>query len=94
MFIIFVFTYSLYKPFKYIGISLIVSGTLFMIPYMVFGYLTKLINVDMFLISVIKNLAYQFFITSLMVLSVGIVFVVFYTLINSYLNKNVNKEVE
>lgn len=94
MFIIFVFTYSLYKPFKYIGISLIVSGTLFMIPYMVFGYLTKLINVDMFVISVIKNLAYQFFITSLMVLSVGIVFVVFYTLINSYLNKNVNKEVE
>lgn len=94
MFIIFVFTYSLYKPFKYIGISLIVSGTLFMIPYMAFGYLTKLINVDMFVISVIKNLAYQFFITSLMVLSVGIVFVVFYTLINSYLNKNVNKEVE
>ena len=94
MFIIFVFTYSLYKPFKYIGISLIVSGTLFMIPYMVFGYLTKLINVDMFVISVIKNLAYQFFIISLMVLSVGIVFVVFYTLINSYLNKNVNKEVE
>ena len=94
MFIIFVFTYSLYKPFKYIGISLIVSGTLFMIPYMVFGYLIKLINVDMFVISVIKNLAYQFFITSLMVLSVGIVFVVFYTLINSYLNKNVNKEVE
>ena len=87
MFIIFVFTYSLYKPFKYIGISLIVSGTLFMIPYMVFGYLTKLINVDMFVISVIKNLAYQFFITSLMVLSVGIVFVVFYTLINIYLNK-------
>ena len=94
MFIIFVFTYSLYKPFKYIGISLIVSGTLFMIPYMAFGYLTKLINVDMFVISVIKNLAYQFFITSLMVLSFGIVFVVFYTLINSYLNKNVNKEVE
>lgn len=94
MFIIFVFTYSLYKPFKYIGISLIVSGTLFMIPYMAFGYLTKLINVDMFVISVIKNLAYQFFITSLMVLSVGIVFVVFYTSINSYLNKNVNKEVE
>lgn len=94
MFIIFVFTYSLYKPFKCIGISLMVSGTLFMIPYMVFGYLTKLINVDMFVISAIKNLAYQFFITSLMVLSVGIVFVVFYTLINSYLNKNVNKEVE
>lgn len=94
MFIIFVFTYSLYKPFKYIGISLIVSGTLFMIPYMAFGYLTKLINADMFVTSVIKNLAYQFFITSLMVLSVGIVFVVFYTLINSYLNKNVNKEVE
>lgn len=94
MFIIFVFTYSLYKPFKYIGISLIVSGILFMIPYIIFGYLTKLINADMFVTSAIKNLAYQFFITSLMVLSVGIVFVVFYTLINSYINKNMNKEVE
>ena len=94
MFIIFVFTYSLYKPFKYIGISLIVSGALFMIPYIIFGYLTKLISADMFATSVIKNLAYQFFITSLMVLSVGIVFVLFYTLINSYINKNMNKEVE
>lgn len=91
MFLIFVFTYSLYKPFKYIGISLIVSGCLFMIPYTIFDFLINLINVDIFFIVVIKNFAFNFFITSLMIFCIGILFVVFYTIINNWLK---NKEVK
>lgn len=89
MFIIFIFTYSLYKPFKYAGISLIVSGIIWSLPYLLSNLYIKLISTDLFIISIIKNLLFNIFISSIIVLFVGILFVVIYALIN----KRVSKEV-
>lgn len=86
MFIIFVFTYSLYKPFVYIGISLIVSSLLFFIFRLHLRWDSS--NV------ILNNFFNQFFISSLMVLGVGIVFVIIYIIINNCVNKNMKKEVE
>ena len=87
MFIIFIFTYSLYKPFKYAGISLIVSGFIWCLPYLLSNLYIKLISTDLFIISIFKNLLFNIFISSIIVLFVGILFVVIYALINKRVSK-------
>lgn len=75
MFLIFIFTYSLYKPFVYIGISLIFSSLLFLI----FRLFLRWDYSDI----ILSNFLNQFLISSLMVLGVGIAFVIIYAIINN-----------
>lgn len=85
MFLIFILTYSLYKPFKYVGISLVVSSIITII-----GYLFKNnINIDKSIIFIINNLFNQILISSLTILIVGVLFIIIYIVINKVKTKEV-----
>lgn len=84
MFLIFIFTWSLYKPFKYVGISLIVPSILFIIVYF---FRTKIIgyfNLESFFNILINNMFYQIFVSALILFGFGMLFIILYSIINKF----------
>lgn len=89
MFLIFIFTYSLYKPFKYLGISLIFSSLIFIIFYL---FKNTIINYsEQSLSFIINNIFNQMLTSSLMILIVGLLSITIYLIINHFVKV---KEVE
>lgn len=84
MFLIFIFTWSLYKPFKYVGISLIVPSILFTILYIFRNKIIGYFNLESFFNILINNMFYQLFISSLILFGIGILFIILYLVINKF----------
>ena len=84
MFLIFIFTWSLYKPFKYVGISLIVPSILFTIVYIFRDKIIGYFNLESFFNILINNMFYQLFISSLILFGIGILFIILYLVINKF----------
>lgn len=84
MFLIFIFTWSLYKPFKYVGISLIVPSILFTILYIFRNKIIGYFNLESFFYILINNMFYQLFISSLILFGIGILFIILYLVINKF----------
>lgn len=89
MFLIFIFTYSLYKPFKYLGISLIFSSLIFIIFYL---FKNTIINYSGQSLSfIINNIFNQMLTSSLIILIAGFLSITIYLIINHFVKV---KEVE
>lgn len=86
MFIIFICTYSLYKPFKYVGISLIISSLFFMISYLFKSYIIKL-YITSSLEFIVNNLFKQLLISSFIIFIIGILLLTIYLIINKIKQK-------
>ena len=84
MFLIFIFTWSLYKPFKYVGISLIVPSILFTILYIFRNKIIGYFNLESFFNILINNMFYQLFVSSLILFGVGLLFIILYMVINKF----------
>lgn len=84
MFLIFIFTWSLYKPFRYVGMSLISPSILFIIMYIFRSKIIGYLNLESFLIILINNMFYQLFISSLILFGIGILFIILYLVINKF----------
>ncbi len=84
MFLIFIFTWSLYKPFKYVGISLIVPSILFTILYIFRDKIIGYFNLESFFNILINNMFYQLFVSSLILFGVGVLFIILYMVINKF----------
>lgn len=87
MFIIFILTYSLHKPFQYIGVTLITSSIITLIIYLFKNKINTYINQSLHFIT--NNIFHQLLLSSLTILLIGIILLLIYILINKSIKKEV-----
>ncbi len=78
MFLIFIFTWSLYMPFLYAGISFIIPAITIIITYLFKNIIINIINQEEFVNIILNQILNQLLITSIIVLLIGIIFIIFY----------------
>lgn len=87
MFLIFIFTWSLYYPFLYTGISFVATSLSLIGSYLFKNTIINALNMEEFINIILNQVFYQFLIYSLIMLLIGIIFITFYIITNKIKNK-------
>ena len=87
MFLIFIFTWSLHIPFLYAGISFVVPSIVLVIGSLFKNTIIKFFNLEEFINIVLNQVFNQLLISSLIMLSIGIIFIIIYIVIEKTKNK-------
>ena len=87
MFLIFIFTWSLHIPFLYAGISFVVPSIVLVIGSLFKNTIIKFFNLEEFINIVLNQVFNQLLTSSLIMLSIGIIFIITYIVIEKMKNK-------
>lgn len=87
MFLIFIFTWSLHIPFLYAGISFVVPSIVLVVGSLFKNTIIKFFNLEEFINIVLNQVFNQLLTSSLIMLSIGIIFIIIYIVIEKTKNK-------